>query len=137
MRFSLIFWFSILFLYSSCNKIDLYSDLVGSWEHVNQSHRIEINFKKNNQYELNIGPIGYRDLILYKGNYIINKKKKPNTIDLKNTSNFSGSLYGIIKNIDTNTIQISKFSSKWRLRPISFEDSNALLFHRITTKGNI
>ena len=40
-------------------------------------------------------------------------------------------------NIDTNTIQISKFSSQWRLRPISFEDSNALLFHRITTKGNI
>ena len=84
----------------------------------------------NNKFEIKFKNNYYDNSIFYKGNYIINNNIIPNTIDFKNIINYSDPIYSIIKKIDANTIQIAKLSNRWKLRSISFDKNNSLLFHR-------
>jgi hypothetical protein len=111
--------------------------LVGEWVELINDNEFTFYFMEENRLEIVINSNDGESYITHKGNYFIDNKKLPNTIDLRNISNYTGPLFGILKIIDSNTIQISKFSNKWRLRPLSFDKNTTLIFHRKTTKGNI
>ena len=113
-----------------------YNGLVGEWVVSKNDNKFTFHFMDGNRLEIVIKSNDGESYITHKGNYFIDNKKLPNTIDLRNISNYTGPLFGILKIIDSNTIWISKFSNKWRLRPISFDKNSTLLFHRKTTQGN-
>ena len=111
--------------------------LVGEWVESINDNEFTFHFMEGNRLEIVINSNDGESYITHNGNYFIDNKKLPNTIDLRNISNYTGPLFGILKIIDSNTIQISKFSNKWRFRPLSFDKNTTLIFHRKTTKGNI
>ncbi len=111
--------------------------IIGEWVELENNNKFTFYFMGGNRFEIIINNNDGERYSTHKGNYFIDNKKLPNTIDLRNISNYTGPLFGILKIIDSNTIQISKFSNKWRLRPLSFDENTTLLFHRKTTKGNI
>ncbi len=111
--------------------------IIGEWVEIENNNKFTFYFMGGNRFEIIINNNDGKRYSTHKGNYFIDNKKLPNTIDLRNISNYTGPLFGILKIIDSNTIQISKFSNKWRLRPLSFDKNSTLLFHRKTTKGNI
>ncbi len=111
--------------------------IIGEWVELENNNKFTFYFMGGNRFEIIINNNDGKRYSTHKGNYFIDNKKLPNTIDLRNISNYTGPLFGILKIIDSNTIQISKFSNKWRLRPLSFDKNTTLLFHRKTTKGNI
>ena len=111
--------------------------IIGEWVELENNNKFTFYFMGGNRFKIIINNNDGERYSTHKGNYFIDNKKLPNTIDLRNISNYTGPLFGILKIIDSNTIQISKFSNKWRLRPLSFDKNTTLLFHRKTTKGNI
>jgi len=110
--------------------------IIGEWVELESDNKFTFHFMGGNIFEIIINSNDGESYSAHKGNYFINYKKLPNTIDLKNISNYTGPLFGILKIIDLNTIQISRFSNKWRLRPLSFDKNSTLSFHRNTTKGH-
>jgi hypothetical protein len=110
--------------------------IIGKWVKLENDNKFTFHFIEGNRFEIIIKSDDGESYSAHKGNYFINNKKLPNTIDLKNISNFAGPLFSILKIIDLNTIQISKFSNKWKLRPLSFDKNSTLIFHRKPTKGN-
>tara|TARA_Y100001970_G_scaffold127098_1_gene157063 strand:+ start:1601 stop:1933 length:333 start_codon:yes stop_codon:yes gene_type:complete len=106
--------------------------MLGVWinSSVNNKKIFVFDFQKNNRFELNIKKIDGK-ISKHYGEYFINKEKVPNTIDLKNITNNTGPLFGIIKTIDNNSILISEFSKKWKLRPISFRKNNSRIFKKL------
>lgn len=136
MRYILELLFIIWLYCSSCTEYLPDSYLIGKWENIENDGVVELIFSVENKFEMKIKPVSNDNIFSYKGDYIIDKNKIPNTIDLKNISNYPGPLYGILEIIDLTTIKISKFSDKWRLRPILFNKNNSLLFNRKTIQGN-
>jgi len=110
--------------------------IIGEWIEIENDIEFKFHFMGGNRFEIVIKSNDGESYSAHKGNYFIDKGKLPNTIDLRNISNFAGPMFGILNIIDSNTIQISKFSNKWKLRPLSFDKNSTLLFHRKTTKGN-
>ncbi len=129
-RYQSIFIFLINIIvipYAFCSE-----NMLGVWinSSVNNKKIFVFDFQKNNRFELNIKKIDGK-ISKHYGEYFINKEKVPNTIDLKNITNHTGPLFGIIKTIDNNSILISEFSKKWKLRPISFRKNNSRIFKKL------
>ncbi len=129
-RYQSIFIFLINIIvipYAFCSE-----NMLGVWinSSVNNKKIFVFDFQKNNRFELNIKKIDGK-ISKHYGEYFINKEKVPNTIDLKNITNNTGPLFGIIKTIDNNSILISEFSKKWKLRPISFRKNNSRIFKKL------
>ena len=122
----------LLFFHLSCSPINIQANLIGTWKKVGNGELIEITFNKKNKFEIKI--IKDNDLFLFNGDFIIDNTKVPYTINFNNISNFTRPLFGIIKIVNIDNIIISEFSTEWRLRPISFNNSSLNLF-RQTTKG--
>ena len=67
---------------------------------------------------------------IFMGTYLVKDFDQIKTIDLKKIKKFNGSLFGIIKIMDLNTIKISKFSNYIKTRPVSFEKNNYYILKR-------
>jgi len=62
---------------------------------------------------------------------IVNFEKSQATLSISKISLGYGAIYGIIGFEDSNTLRVSKFSEKWRTRPIVFEkESDIVLFRK-------
>ena len=61
---------------------------------------------------------------IFKGVYSVKDFNQIKILDLKKIEKFKGSLFGIFKFLDLNTIKISKFSNYIKTRPVSFEKNN-------------
>ena len=102
-------------------------DICGKWE-VNGVY--EITFNPNGKVE-----ISFQDKIknnIFIGTYLIKDFNQIKIIDLKKIKNFDGSLFGIFKFLDPNTIKISKFSHHVKTRPVAFEKNNYYILKRKT-----
>ena len=130
MRNILVLFSTICFCCTSHIEYIPDSFLIGNWDNIGKDYAVELVFMINNKFEIKFKNNYYDNSIFYKGNYIINNNIIPNTIDFKNIINYSDPIYSIIKKIDANTIQIAKLSNRWKLRSISFDKNNSLLFHR-------
>ena len=119
----------LLFFHLSCSPINIQANLIGTWKKVGNGELIEITFNKKNKFEIKI--IKDNDLFLFNGDFIIDNTKVPYTINFNNISNFTRPLFGIIKIVNINNIIISKFSTQWKLRPISFYSGSLNLIRQI------
>tara|TARA_B100000927_G_scaffold261147_1_gene231164 strand:- start:309 stop:668 length:360 start_codon:yes stop_codon:yes gene_type:complete len=104
--------------------------LLGHWENKTNNKKMELLIKGDNECEINLSDSNHGINEMLKGKYQINHAKSPSTLDVYITSPEKVSLYTIIDNINENSIRVAKFSQRWRLRPIAFNDSNTMFFYR-------
>ena len=131
----LIFPILIVILIFSFEKESYNSEhLVGIWETGNKKDKIRIFFKNNHQIELIFLNSKVKKII---GEYETDFLKHPASISIKKINDLNKSLFSIIEFINEDLIVISKFSTKWRLRPISFLKENIILLNRVKIKKTI
>ena len=125
-----VIFFLVLYSFKPLNeyKINKENEVNGLWK--NKDIIIELKSNQNIIIE-----ILKEDGTLKKklsGTYKIDLSKQPITIDIKNLDGVSGSLYAIIKINKELELVMSKLSTSWKQRTISFKDNNIIKFK----KGN-
>ena len=119
-----------------CSNKSLDEEFLGIWVKGTTDTITELYLLEKNKFSITVVSHSINNTFKYDGNYFINHGKTPSTIDLRNISGFDGPLYGIVKIMDANQIVLSKLSRKLKLRPISFDRLNSLVFDRKKIKGD-
>ena len=126
-----VFLFIPLFLFF-CNNLNKDSNIYGKWESSYNDQKLTFVFnndktcifkyfnKKLNKYEI------------INGNFKLDFSKNPISLSIRNIPQLNHSLHTIVKFIGEDIIRITGFSSKWRLRPISFEPKKTIELKRIS-----
>ena len=111
--------------------------LVGFWEESassslqrNDNNYLKIEFKKGKKCNIYIVSADGTS-VNFQGVYYLDSKKKPMPLSIRNINNLSHPLHTIIRYVDENTIEMMRFSSTQRFRPISFSEENTISFKRI------
>ena len=120
--------FLLIIFFTSCfedTRIVKSIDICGKWD-VNGVY--EITFNSNGKFEISFNDKSTSKTFI--GTYLIKDFDQINIIDLKQIKRFDGSLYGIFKFLDPNTIKISKFSHHVKSRPVAFEKNNYHILKR-------
>ena len=118
----------LLIFFSSCfrdNRFVESFDINGTWE-VNGIYTI--TFNPNGKFKISFEEEKTNNIFI--GTYLIKDLNQIKILDLKKIKKFNGSLFGIFKFLDSNTIKISKFSNYVKTRPISFEKNNYYILKR-------
>ena len=114
-----------VFFNISCNSNDL--DITGQWQGIHNNQKIIIVFLNNSECKILID--GKNNFV--HGNYYIDFTKKPIPLTIKNIKEIDHPLHSIIKFINKNSIKMSKFSKRWKLRPTSFDQNKHFILNRI------
>ena len=100
-------------------------DLNGTWE---ADGVYTITFNPNAKFKISFDEEKSNNV--FKGVYLVKDFNHIKILDLKKIEKFNGSLFGIFKFLDLNTIKISKFSNYIKTRPVSFEKNNYYILKR-------
>lgn len=128
--FMVVFLVLVFFLFKPSYeyKLNKEDEIIGLWKNKD----INIEFTSNRKVIIKIlkedGTLEKQLL----GSFNINLSKHPVTIDLKNLNGISGSLFAIIKINKELELIMSKFSTSWKQRPLSFNNRDIIKF----IKGN-
>jgi hypothetical protein len=106
-------------------KIDKKNSIIGNW--YGSSSQIEMNFilSKNYNCVFLIKDLPTGKISKFDGVCSFDFTKSPHSLDIQDA--IQDSLYTIINFINPDTIRIARFSKKWRLRPISFNQNDLIL----------
>jgi len=110
------------FFLIQCVKPYSQDTLIGSWQGDYFGEHITISFDKQ-IFEMTIGNINLDNYKILRGSYSVNWSKKPIPISFNEISDLNHPLYSIIFFENKNTLIMTQFSHRWRLRSISFDDS--------------
>lgn len=106
-------------------------DLQGKWTAEHPTKKIEFNFNKDGTCELNFIDKESGETFLLSGRFELDFSKKPIAMSIKKIPQLSYSLYTIIEFINSNTIIMEFFDSKWRLRPVAFNSRTSMILKRV------
>lgn len=102
------------------------NNIAGIWEGYYNNKKISILFESNNKCTINQDS-NKKDI---NGIYSLDYNKEIIQLSIKNINELNHSLYTILKFKNKNTMQISRFSTKWKLRPIVFNNKNIITLKR-------
>ena len=128
MQISLIALMLMIFLYSDILKID--DNISGNWVGNYNKNKISIEFNDDNACVIRLINKKTNKIETISGNYNLDISKNPIPISIRNIKELNYSLYGIIKFVDKDSIQISTFSTKLKLSPISFDTTKIIKLER-------
>ena len=95
------------------------------------SSRIRVAaIKKDNKCSLELLNVSSNEVVKFNGNCSIDSTKKPFSFIMSNIKELNTSLYALVVSRSHNNIYMSEFSTKWRLRPVSLNDENMIIFRR-------
>ena len=133
---NILFSLSVVFLIITLSagllnshKIFNLKDLKGEWFGVYEYNAIKFVIKKNScsiEYKSK-SSLKLKKII---GKCLIDNSKTPYTLIVKDIVDFNSSLYALINPINKNGIFISKFSNKWKMRPVIFNNSDAIFLEK-------
>jgi hypothetical protein len=121
----------ILFLlvFFSCSENNFNKNIIGYWEGSTKDLTISLDANK-----LNVCKITFinndTDSITIIGKYEINLSKNPIPFSIKNIDQLDYQLHTIINFISPDKIEMGKFSTKWRLRPIVINKDEKIILTR-------
>ena len=117
----------------TCGGKTGYEDIYGVWKGELQGKKIIIKFSSENKSVLSFNNKESDIVEILHGNYEIDFSKRPIPLSINNIQEINHSLHTIIR-INNNKILMAKFATKWRLRPISFDDGTSILLNRVKQK---
>jgi hypothetical protein len=123
----ILFFLTILFnLFSGCSSktfydnLSSYDEIVGNWYFSDSTNRIDFKFFLNEKCQIIF--FSANDTMKIEGKVEMDFTKSPVTISISKIPGLNFSLHSIIAKKSVNSIIISNFSKKWRLRPINFSE---------------
>ena len=106
--------------------------IVGGWVGNHNNFSVEFNFYDNKTCTIILqDTTNTNNIEKISGNYIIDKSKKPIPLTIKNIPEYSHPIHCIIEFNDINSIVISKFVNKWKLRPININYKQSFNLKRV------
>ena len=109
----------------ACDSSFIENNVYGRWNGIYQGRSISIIFNTDNSCIINYYDENAFNTI--RGKYEINWSKKPIPITIREIRELNHPLATIIEFIDNDSIKVAPFSTKWRLRPISFDKNGIYL----------
>lgn len=126
----------VIFFIVNCSNNYSSEHLLGTWQGNYFDQQMTIVFNENT-FEMTIKDIGLNKLEKFDGLYSADFNKKPIPLSFTNISNLDHPLHAIMSFHEYDKIVVSEFSPNWRLRRISFEDSeNDFTFKRTVKTKN-
>lgn len=101
-------------------------DFEGKWKGVYMNSLITLDISNDNTCYLEFKNSLNDDIEIFEGSCNISNQKYPTVFSIKNISNRSFSMYSLIKKVNKTSIQLTVFSTKWRLRHVSFNNENII-----------
>ena len=128
--FIVITFFVVFFLIKPADeyRTNKKDKIIGLWKNKNINIQLKSDKKVNIEILKKDGSLENK----ISGLYSIDLSKQPITIDFKSLNRVSESLYAVIKINKKSELIMSKFSTSWKQRSISFKDSDIIKFK----KGN-
>mgnify|MGYP000144344478 CR=1 FL=1 len=128
--FIVITFFVVFFLIKPADeyRINKKDKIIGLWKNKNINIQLKSDKKVNIEILKKDGSLENK----ISGLYSIDLSKQPITIDFKSLNRVPESLYAVIKINKKSELIMSKFSTSWKQRSISFKDSDIIKFK----KGN-
>lgn len=116
----------------SCNNLVTESNLYGKWVGIYNNHEVILILNDDKSCIFKYYNEQTNNLETLNGNFELDLTKKPIPFTIRNIPQLNHQLHSIIEYVDDDSIRLSEFSSKWRLRPISFVDENTINLKRRT-----
>lgn len=115
----------------SCNNSNSKLNLYGDWQGEFGNYELLFSFKSDHTCELNFYDASKNELTLIKGDYEFDLSKKPIPLSIRNSKQLEHPLHTIIKFQSADSIKMSEFSTKLRLRPITFTKGKYFVISRL------
>ena len=116
----MIKYFICLLVLNSCNSFDVKS-IDGDWKGQYGNHDLILSFNENSKIYLKYFDVSSNQFNEINGFYDLDFSKSPIPLSIYKISELDYSLHSIIQFIGEDSIRMSIFSKKLKLRPISFE----------------
>lgn len=126
LKITLIFIFTI-----SCNNLNINSTIYGTWEGNYNNHQFLIIFNNDQTCMLEYLDINSNKIETVTGKYELDFSKTPIPLSIRNISKINYPLHTIIKIINKDSIMMAEFSTKSKLRPITFQTEKIIFLSRI------
>ena len=114
---------------NSLKKFSLES-ISGKWMGVYKNSNVILEMKKNNSCSLEFSDVKSGEIEKFSGDCNIDYEKSPYSLIMTNIIELNTSLYSLIMQINYNTIHISEFSNRWKLRPVMLTKENTIILRR-------
>lgn len=118
-----------LFL-NSCLKNTSVHNIHGNWNGIYKNQVIIFVFNDDKSCELRFYDGQLDEVIIMKGEFEIDYSKRPIPLSIKHIKQVEFSLHTIIRFINNDSIIISEFSKRSKLRPITFNEEKQLILKR-------
>ena len=125
----------VLFFAVSCNRLSTEANIYGNWKGSYNNHEMSLVFKSDNTCLLKYFDKQSNKLQTISGSYELDFSKKPLPLSIRKIPQLSYQLHTIVEFIGNDSIRIALFSTKWRLRPISFEPGKTINLKRVSNGG--
>lgn len=117
-------------LLNGCIKNNTVPNIQGNWKGMYNNQDILFIFEKDKNCEFRFYDIHLDELIILKGEFEIDYSKRPMPLSIRHIKQVEHSLHAIIKFVDTDSMIISEFSKRSKLRPITFSEEKQLILTR-------
>ena len=104
----------------SCNNLISDTKLYGRWVGSYNDHELLFIIKNDSSCVLKYFNEQSNNFETLNGRFQFDFSKKPIPFSIRNIPQLTHQLHTIIEFIEDDSIRIAEFSSKWRLRPISW-----------------
>ena len=118
----------IIMILSGCNvsgQIDIY----GNWKGKFFDNSAHFTFNHDSTCTIKVFSNNRSKPFEINGLFNVNFYKDPSTINITNIKEQDYNLYSILE-LDNNLLTIAYFSTKWKLRPISFHPQKTMFLKR-------
>lgn len=127
----LIALFLYLFFYLTKNIESNQNDIDGLWKGYYNGQEIIFRFEKDNKCIINVTDTSTGKIAIINGIFQLDLSKNPIPLTLHNIPQFNHPLYTIMEFLANDSIKVARFSPRWRLCPITFNNTTTYYLKRI------
>ena len=106
------------------------NDFQGQWAGDFKDSSILLKIYANNSCTLEL--YDFDTVNKYNGVCKLENKKIPSSLSITSISEADHPLHTLLLPVDSNTIKITTFSTKWRLRQLTFNNDNSIVLKKIS-----
>lgn len=119
----------ILFVVVSCNSIHTEA-LIGEWEGDFSGSRVIVRFENNHDFQMEMINKESGESEFINGKFRMDTTKRPIPITIYNISELSHPLHAVFELVNEDSLRLSLFTDRQRLRPLGFDAENTLNLSR-------
>jgi hypothetical protein len=113
-------------LLSGCGSPAESLQLTGVWAGEHDGRSLRFEFRPDYGCILHFTDVTTGDVVSLKGRYELDLTKRPVPLTIRGMAQLDHPLHTIVAFTDPDTIVMGKFSKRWRLRPVAFQEGAAI-----------